>query len=507
MRGTRRARRFLPWLAVLAGYAGSRIFYWKIGIGFDDHTLTFFWQYLDLDQLQNNLWQAVYYQHTQPPLYNLYLGLGLELGSYSSTFFHASAIGFGLALHLGVFALARRLAIRPWLAALSTIAFAFNPASILVETWLFYTYPVASLVVISAVFLHRGLTPRHGWALFFALTVMALVVLTRSLFHLAWMIAAILIVLAFARHRGRALLIAIVPLALASSVYVKNWVVFGRPVASTWMGFSLSRLTTTKLNPLERAELVREGELSDLSGHLPWLPITGYPREYREVPEQWRDIPVLAEPRRSNGNPNFNHGAYVHIAEVFGRDARVTLARVPEVYLESVEHAWQLHFLPIHDYSFFHDRRRAAGPWMRRIESVYETAVLSLAFAKWSWEEPMPPLDERPGWGWAVLTLLGLVVALRVAWQRRRARATTATLLYCAFTIVFVAVVGNSLELGENNRFRFLSEPLTWVLVTLMIDRALAVLARARRRGGYAMRRITRRALGRSVSARSPQTL
>ena len=48
-------------------------------------------------------------------------------------------------------------------------------------------------------------------------------------------------------------------------------------------------------------------------------------------------------------------------------------------------------------------------------------------------------------------------------------------------TILFVAVIGNSVELGENQRFRFLSLPLAWAVVTLMLDRLLARLGRAAR--------------------------
>ncbi len=489
MRPSRRARRHLPWLAVLVGYAGTRVFYASLGITFDTNPLRFFWQYLDPVLLREHLWQSVFYQHIQPPLFNLYLGLGLKLDH--PHFFHAAAIAFGLMLHLSIFALARRLWVRPWLAATSAIAFALSPASILMETWLFYTYPVAALLVFSAVLLHRGLR-ESSWALFFALFTMALIVLTRSLFHLVWMLAVTALVLFAARRKLRALAIALIPLALAGSVYAKNWVVFGRPVASTWMGFSLSRLTTTKLDPTERAELMRDGTLSDLARFPPWMTIERYPSAYREVPEKWAHIPVLSEPMHEDGiHPNFNHGAYVHIAELFAHDARVVLEREPELYWDNVQHAWQLHFLPIHDYTFFHDRRRAAGPKMRAVEQLYEAATGS-GFADWDGEEPMPAVNERPGWLWAVATVLALLVALRLAWRRRRARAESATLLFSAMTIVFVGLVGNSLEVGENNRFRFLSEPLTWVLVTLMLERLLTQLEHVWRAARYRLGRALR---------------
>ncbi len=370
-------RRHAPWLFALAAYVLSRVLYTHLGIRLDDEPLAYFWQYLDVVELRENLLEAVAYQHIQPPLYNLYLGLGLETGE-PLLFYRATALAFGLALHLGLYRLARRLSIRPWLAT-----FALHPASILMETWLFYTYPVAAMLVVSAVLLHRGLEARHGWALFFAFTTMALVVATRSLFHLVWIGAVVLLVLASARRRGRVLALALVPLVLASGVYVKNWVIFGRPVASTWMGFSLSRLTTTKLSDLERDAWMDEGALSDLAAHPPWIPLSQYPRSYRAVPAGLPDTPVLTAERRRNGHLNFNHAAYLLIADRYTHDARVVLERAPDVWWDSTQHAWTLHFLPIHDYTFFHARRRAAGPWMRRIESAYEW-VAGSGFAGWT---------------------------------------------------------------------------------------------------------------------------
>lgn len=477
-----RSRPYLPLLAALAGYAGSRIFYSDLGLELDMSPLPYFWQYQDVEQLRTNLWEALFYQHTQPPLFNLYLGAGLKT-SDPRAFFQVGAVCFGLVLHLGIFALARCLSIRPWLASASAITFAFNPASILMETWLFYACPVAALVILGAVLLHRGLRPGGGWMLFGALLTVAAVVLTRSLFHIAWMVVVVAVALLLSRRRRRVLAIAIIPVVLASSIYLKNWIVFGRPVASTWMGFSLSRMTTTRLSESERRTLMRAGILSDLGNHLPWWPLHRYPAEYRNLPESLPAVPVLTQPSRSTGHLNLNHGAYLVISRRFERDARAAFEHAPEVWWASTQEAWRVHFLPIHDYGFFYDRRRAAGPWMRRIEQAYELMAGSFVSAEWSWDEPMPPLSQRPGWAWPVATAIALLFATAVAIRRRRGGATTATLVYCVFTIVFVSVVGNSLELGENQRFRFLSEPLTWVLITFVIDRGGRALRSAGARG------------------------
>lgn len=470
----------MPWALVLGAYVGSRLFYADLGLPLDDRSLAYFWQYLDLGQLRENLLEAVTYQHTQPPLYNLFLGLGLRADD-PRRFFHAAAVAFGLVLHLGLFALMRRLRVRAWLAVLVAALFAWSPASILMELWIFYTYPVAALLVAAVALFHRGLSRERPGALLGALTLMALVVLTRSLFHLVWMAFAVAVSVAFSRRRRRALLVALVPLALASSVYLKNWAVFGRPEASTWMGFSLSRLVTTRAPRDLVLELRREGAVSELAASRPWLPLRRYPPRFRALPDDLPRVPVLTEPTRPGGHPNFNHGAYVPIARTFLDDARVILARSPETWWKSTQRAWQIHFLPIHDYTFFHEHRREAGPSMRAVERVYERLTGAHAFAAWDWGAPMPPFPERPAWAYAVVLGLALLHALGAVAVGRRSRAERATLLLAATTVAFVAVVGNSLEVGENNRFRFLSEPLSWCLIAVLLDRLLRALGRGAR--------------------------
>jgi hypothetical protein len=472
-----RARALLGWAAALAGYLISRHFYDGLGLEMDLSPLQYFWQYQDLVELRERPLEAVFYQHTQPPLYNLFLAAAIASGDASSFLEHASEL-FGLALHGGLYALLVGLGVRRPIAVLAIWVAAFEPASVLMETWVFYTYPVAALLVVAAALLVHGLRGGSRWALFGAFLAMATVVLTRSLFHLGWMVVAIGIAVALGRARRRTLLMAALPLTLAASVYVKNWVVFGRPVASTWLGFSLSRLTTTKLPTRALEALEEEGAVSELADHLPWLPLTSYPSAWRALPPGLPDdVAVLTEPTRTTGYPNFNHGAYIGIARTFREDAEVVLARRPDVWWESTRRAWRLYFLPIHDYTFFHAARQRAGPRMREIERIYERAYGADAFAEWSWDEPMPPLRLRPGWRWAWLLGVALLVGLGVVLRdpRRERRATVAFLIW---TVVVVGLVGNSLELGENNRFRFLAQPLSWALLALALDRALSGLAR-----------------------------
>jgi hypothetical protein len=82
--------------------------------------------------------------------------------------------------------------------------------------------------------------------------------------------------------------------------------------------------------------------------------------------------------------------------------------------------------------------------------------------------------------GLPAVFLVGLVSALGRGPGRaldRRQRLLAALL---CFTIAFVAVVGNLMELGENNRFRFETDPLSVCLLGLALQGGLDIVRRHR---------------------------
>lgn len=473
----------------MALWAASRAFYAAIGIGLDASTLPYFWQYLDLELLRTRPLESAFFQHTQPPVWNLWLAAALATPAPRVAFRITGWVA-GLTLHLGLYGLARRLGLRAGGAVALAGLFAFYPASALTESWVMYTHPVAALLVAAAWLLHRGLADRSRASLAGAFGCMAAVVLTRSLFHLGWLLGVVALVTALARDRRRVLAAAALPVALAASVYVKNAVVFDRFAASTWLGPSLSRLTTTDAPVALRRRLVREGELTELALHLPWLDLAEYPPAWREPPAGTPDVPALRAPRRSSGFPNYNHAAYLRINDAYLADARRLLVADPATWRRRAARAWRIYFIPIHDHSFFFDRRAAAGAPMRAVERAYEVATGAFGFLGWTYGDPLPPFDARPGWPGAAALAAALAWALAAAWRSRRAAAPAATLAFLAVSVLWVALVGNSVEVNENNRFRFLTEPFAWCLVVLAaaagrraLGRGLSRLRGRRRRG------------------------
>jgi hypothetical protein len=48
---------------------------------------------------------------------------------------------------------------------------------------------------------------------------------------------------------------------------------------------------------------------------------------------------------------------------------------------------------------------------------------------------------------------------------------TFLTVLYLLLNVLYVALVGNALEVGENNRFRFMIDPLALALLAWSVSR------------------------------------
>ncbi len=75
------AQRSSPWplVAVVAVFLLSRVGYYVAGVRFDASSLPWFWQYIDPVLLKTDLGQSLWYLHSQPPAFNLFLGIVLNL--------------------------------------------------------------------------------------------------------------------------------------------------------------------------------------------------------------------------------------------------------------------------------------------------------------------------------------------------------------------------------------------------------------------------------------------
>jgi hypothetical protein len=283
-------------------------------------------------------------------------------------------------------------------------------------------------------------------------------------------------------HARRLLIAASLPVLLCLAVYAKNAALVGSFSTSTWLGMNLARLVIEPIPPAERLQMYRDGKLSAVSLVTPFSSLDRYPASARRV---WSvDHPVLREPAKQGGVVNYNHIAYVEISRRYRADALDVIVDSPGRYLQSVGRAWLLFAWSPGEYWFLDANRARMQGWNR----LFDALVYGVPAAIVGSEGPPDRLDPvtlhlHAGWLYALAALLAICVGAVVAVRDLRRgvgdlqrgegdRARGLTLLFMLSTVLWVACVGNALEMRENNRFRFMVEPLIAALIVFALDRA-----------------------------------
>jgi hypothetical protein len=458
-----------PALAVGSAWAVSRGAAYAAGVRFDTSTLGVFWQLIEPDLLRDRLLESLYYLHSQPPLFNLFLGAVLKVFPTGSTqAFQAVYSLLGLVEALAVFVLLAQLGAPRILAAAGGILVAVLPATILYENWLFYEFPVAVALLLAALalrrFVERG-SVASGIA-FFGL--LAAVVYTRSVFQHVWLGATLLLVLVGAPHlRRRALLTAAIPFVAVALLYAKNVVEFGVFGTTSWSGMNLAQVVLASVSDEERARLVANGTLSRVSLAGPFSELGAYRGAYE--PPAPTGIPVLDRTHMANGDANRNNLAYVEISEQYMRDALTLIRQRPGAYAESVLDGLQLFLTPSSDFLFVEENRQRIRPY----EHLFNGLVLGRT-----------PYVRGIAWGILLAYVIALVFGGKAsarAVRRRNGDPAAITIGFVWLTVSYVTLVLVLAQVIENQRIRYLVDPLTVVLLVLAIHAAAGKLQRAGR--------------------------
>lgn len=460
--------------AVLAGsFAGARAAAYAMGLRFDATEAAAFWHFIEPELLRERLVESVFYLHSQPPLFNLWLGVYHKLfGSAMPVAFAVTYFALGVVLCVQMHAVARAAGVSPWLRTIGVAVFCASPAVLLYENFLLYAYPVAVLLAWAAARFHRALESgrERDWFVFAALVVA--IVLMRALYHPVWL-AAVLTASAFAvvRLRGRLRPLArpaLIALFLVGAVLVKNQIVFGHATLSSFSGMNLSRVVLDRMDGQERDAWVARGDLS------PWATTGGfqYLWDYEPAPQvDATVVPLLDRTYKADGSVNLHHRAYLQISDQLLSDSLAVIRERPSVYARSVWENVKQTLHPASTYVPLEESRARIAPYVR----VYEPLL--------GWLPALGPMGI-----WPVLLPLVLLAGLAELWRGRAAPdARSALIAFLLFNIVYVITVGALMERTENQRFRFDVDPMIWVLLLV----AMEGLSRRRRRAAPAAARVS----------------
>ena len=465
-------------LVLMVGVFGLvHLGYYLAGVRFDVVPLVRFFQFLDPELLRHRLAESLFYLHSQPPLFNLFLGIVLKLfPGHEAIAFHTTYLALGLVLYLALFTLMRRLGISRIVALALSTWFIVSPSFVLYEHWLFYTLPLAVVLTLSVLLFHQVLEARTAWAALGFFTSLFLLSGIHSMFHLAYCLVAMGAVLVLCRGQRRMILLtAAFPLLLIASLPTKNLVLFGEFATSSWAGMNLSGPTLRAVPIEERERLVAAGKLSRLALIPRFARLTSYPQEYVRV-RGFEGIPALRQVRKSTGFGNYNHLAYVAISRQYLKDDLHVLLHYPKYALAGWLNAWLHYFRSTSDYGFFYGNLAKIVPVNVLYDYLFYGKVPRCRVQLDDLPIHYAPYRESRLYVFLLIGLpLLLVLGFRTALRERRTglsldRDQRMLLLYLCLNVAFVAVVGNILEVGENQRFRFATDPLDVVLLGLLVE-------------------------------------
>ena len=266
----------------------------------------------------------------------------------------------------------------------------------------------------------------------------------------------------------RALVAVMVPLALVVGLYVKNSVQFGEPESSTWFGMNLADMLFSRNPPGLRADIATN-HVSHQALIVPFVPLS----RYKDVVLPHTGVPAL-DAASDHGQANYNNKAYIAISNRYLKDAVHFVARHPTVYLRRVGASYRVASTSAADYAAFRGNRShisvAVGLQNRLLGQVYDLV-------------PPAPGGNRPGAGevawlvvlqYAAVTVAGAALALRAV-RRRGPPLTVAqrSFLLVAILVVYATITDNIVELGDNNRYRFETDPLVCVAAVALVAYAL----------------------------------
>ena len=459
----------LLWLITV--FIISRCLFFAVGVRFDASPLEDFLQFIDLPLLKERLLESIFFLHSQPPLFNLFLGIMIKIfPQHYAQAFHGVYLIVGLLFFLSLFSLMKRLGIRDTLAFWCTVLFMMSPAVILYENWLFYSYPVAAILCFSALFLHRFVEKFRfsDGLVFFAL--LAALALIRSVFHLYWFLIILSwLVLSYHQQWKKVVLTALIPFLCAGLVYLKNFIIFGTfSVSAVFLNAQLAQVTILGFTDKEINALVQDNKISLLTFKeigTGFYDIGRYYQEYLDV--KLTGIPVLDQHIKSSGYPNYNSLLSLMTSQYYRDDALSVLRYDRRGYWRAVKQACQMYFFPGPTDVVLNNRK-----WIRDYEDIYYFPFYHLnqlngrhlyerllwhlyGFHQIQWDG-----ISRVWFFSVVLTYLVVIgfagyFLIRHSRQGEGPQACCMTLLFICFNIVYNFIGHNFLIFLGNNRYRF----------------------------------------------------
>lgn len=443
--------------AVIAvAFLFSRLLAAQAGLNFDESVLLRYWQYLDIETLQQNLISGVWYDHTQPPVFNLLLGVILKLfpASYNMVF-PLLLKCLTLVNALLIFCLLFRHGAQKRIALAFALFYVLSPATIVYEQELFYTSFITFLLLISMNALVQLQFKPTMPVFFMVFLPLSIVCLTRSMYHLGLLVLLYALVLLYMRKKTALVNIflpGVICICFAGGWYVKNKLVFGQFTSSSWMGMNIARNVFHDGIPADSSKIEAIEPFSVIEAYGRFLP-ADYGSSYKGLND--RD---LFEVYKNDSFINEKHIGYLELSKQYLEASVHEVKNNPGGYARNVLQSVLIFFTPA---------TRYPSTEYQALKIKYYDLIYSFNLSHFATGKQ----ERRIALAVSAIPKL-LIYILVFSSLFRYWRRNKVVPLAAAFVLVIIAYifcVSSLFEHYENMRFRFEIEPLFYLLAAMAL--------------------------------------
>jgi hypothetical protein len=437
-------------IQIILRIQGLKFDYWRSGP----------WQLIPRDILSNQPLQSLWYLHVQPPGFNTTAMIFDQFGSRAELIWQSTII---LGTYVSIWMVSRIVWIwtDQFFAGVFTGAiYAFLPSTHLYSMWLFYTQPVAILLVFMVYGVVRGReTANSSFYILSILSVTSLFLWRSSvvwLMAIGWIIFVISIALkenVVVRYRRflRLFVFSIFAILIVVLFSSKNYLVFASPTQSSWSAENYAKVLFYSASEKELNQIASKNDcFKELVSVGVFQDINDYPtctNGFTPSAEFKKEILVLSQDIWSDGIPNFNNEKRLLLQEKwrefnieFIKSNPKVLSRVLWPSFSDERRGSIVQFLWIAtDYKFLDENRQSLGATGKIWElSTFLIGPISLIF-------------------WFYLFYSRYI--LKISVKRDFVLQTGASIFIFVLLMEYIF-----LEIGENQRYRVEIEPLILVM-------------------------------------------
>ncbi len=445
-------------LIILAVFIASRIIAGFLGLHMNIWALSAYWQYLDLETLKNHLLTGVWYDHAQPPVFNLFLGTVLKIGGdHAALLFAILLKGISLINALLLFAIVRKLTLVPFFPILTALVYLLSPATLIFECELFYTSTISLFLLLAVYYLIRFTVSGRRSSAFCFIFPLVLLCLTRSVYHILWLFIICGCLLFYFRKKAglnNLILASLAGVVLVGSWYIKNKIIFGKLTTSTWIGMNMARnvFHDNEVNDSSRIEAYPP--FSRIGVYRKFLD-SNFENQYRGLND--RD---LLQEMKNDSFINETEISYIPVSDLYQKASLNYIRTHPGAYAQNVVQSSILFFTPATLYSLAVEQSAK----IKSYDLLYSFNLTHFANGKQQ-RRILLTLSAFPK---MILYFFVFFILIRFCIQTR---SITSWNLFIVLTIGFVFGISSFFEHYENMRFRFEIEPLFLILAAQVFSR------------------------------------